>query len=382
MRAWLIKAGVVSGVVALLAVVAVLVVQVWVGPPTVTATDSSPSIETAWAEAIQRFGIEPVFPPEEDLAVGDVLAVVVADRDPDQENKDKTLDVRSPFLRRSVKLAHIDVREPLEKTYAMLPTFPAGDRPAAVDVTGAIAGAKAVPDAIGVDRPFTRFVPESHLPRAAFTSLKIQGTSSATAGFSVLRQGSAGYGASNQGIEELHLIGVSTYGLPSVRAAQLLKTYCTADDTKTDCSQATARRHLRPIVGDRIFAEYFDPQGKIYHPLEVDIVMVNRVYLARAIVHMRRAGSTQGGSARIMAPRNDDGVAAEAATAALTPQDVAALKKRLDDLEKQVARARAGGALAFESSFGSEMALDERLDRPVAFGYRSVRLEDDSHDGK
>lgn len=67
-------------------------------------------LEAAWADAVARYGLEPVFPPQEDLAVGDLLAVVVADDDSDPVSADKKVDRKSPLLKRSVKLAHIEVR--------------------------------------------------------------------------------------------------------------------------------------------------------------------------------------------------------------------------------------------------------------------------------
>src|SRR6266436_3219607 len=68
-----------------------------------------PNIEAAWNEAISRLGIDPVYPPEEDLVVGDLLAGVISDDEPDPiETKDDKLKLHrdSPFLRRTVKIAH------------------------------------------------------------------------------------------------------------------------------------------------------------------------------------------------------------------------------------------------------------------------------------
>jgi hypothetical protein len=282
-----------------------------------------------------------------------------------------------------VKLAHVDVRQQLEEAYGKLPAFPnleakAGDKSSSDrDATSSIPVSR-------VNRQFTKEVLESNLPRAAFTSLKIQGINSAAFGLAAKVQ-STGYGASSQGLEELHLVGVSTYGLPSARALGLLKAYCSDEKTRDDCRETTVRRHLRQIVGDRIHSKYVDPQGKEYHPIEVEIVIVNRVYLARSIMHLRRAGSAQGGTVHVMAPRGqDDGKADKepstpaGSTAQGTGADAtsyAALKKRVEEVEKQLSRARAGATVSYASSTDSESALNESLDRPVAFGYRSVRYE-------
>ena len=82
------------------------------------------SIEENWNQTIQSLGVSPIFPPEEDLVVGDVLAVVVRDVDPDPEAQADTVEKKA-FISRSVKLAHIDVAAALDKAYKDLPVFPA-----------------------------------------------------------------------------------------------------------------------------------------------------------------------------------------------------------------------------------------------------------------
>ena len=47
------------------------------------------SIEENWNRTIKGLGVSPIFPPEEDLVVGDVLAVVVADVDIDRLRADR-----------------------------------------------------------------------------------------------------------------------------------------------------------------------------------------------------------------------------------------------------------------------------------------------------
>ena len=125
------------------------------------ANPSTKTLAAAWGEAIQTFGIEPVFPPEEDLAVGDVLAIILQDNDPvpvkrsDAQSETleaEPIDFRTPFLTRAVKLAHVDVRQEQEDNYAMLATFPA-----------AAAAGRTQPG--GVVRLFTKEVLESNLPR-------------------------------------------------------------------------------------------------------------------------------------------------------------------------------------------------------------------------
>src|SRR5271156_5444212 len=73
---------------------------------------SSVDVEKQWRDAVSQYGIEPVFPPEEDFAVGDLFVEVVDDTDPDQSVQ--KVGSSSSFRSRSVKVDHIDVREQLE----------------------------------------------------------------------------------------------------------------------------------------------------------------------------------------------------------------------------------------------------------------------------
>jgi hypothetical protein len=387
MPRWLNQRALVVGGFVAVAILGFFAVR-WLAEP--AEGQSTKSLSAAWGEAIQKFGIEPVFPPEEDLAVGDVLAVIIQDNDPLPEKRTDSqsleadaIDFRTPFLKRSVKLAHVDVRQELEDAYAMLSIFPAVVNVQMSDKPPADPAVK-LPPQLSVVRAFTKEVLQSHLPLAAFASLKTAANSNAAGGLSA-NQGSASFGASNQGYEEFHLSDVSTYGLPSARALEQLNKYCANQRTKDDCQEATVRRHLQPLIGDRIFTKYLNPQGNEFNAVEVGIVIVSRVYLARSIVHRRRHGRAQSGSffawlfpetgskTEGVTPEQPAPTPAPSAGNATTDD---ALKKRIEDLEKQVARMRTGGGLSSQSSSSDESEFDTgRLDRPVAFGLRFVRYE-------
>src|SRR3954463_16334003 len=89
----------------------------WLTPDPVTILVQAPNPEAAWNETIVRLGIDPVYPPEEDLVVGDLLAKVVSDEPDPNETRDNKVDASSPILRRAVKIAHVDLREELSKAY-------------------------------------------------------------------------------------------------------------------------------------------------------------------------------------------------------------------------------------------------------------------------
>ncbi len=342
--------------------------------PLQQAANDAVSVEDEWAKTIRKFGIEPVFPPEEDLTVGDVLAVIVKDNEPNPESKDAKISARTPLLKRAVKLAHIDVRKALRDAYQVVPVFtaPSDPRPS----TQVAGKASAPPPA--VTRYFGEETIQSDLPRAAFPKLKVQGSASANSGFAASLRGFAGYAIGNTGLEELYLTEVRAYGLPSADAEELLKAYCTNEKTRNVCLEKTARKHLERIVGDNIYRKYiYDKRGNERFAITVDVVMVNRVYLARAIRNLNQSGMAE--SARVAFGQRTEAAqqsAADPAAAGASAERVEldAMKKRVADLEKQLSNAT-GGAAGYGRSHDRESLLNESFDRPVAIGYRSVRFD-------
>ena len=327
------------------------------------------SIEDNWNRTIKSLGVSPIFPPEEDLVVGDVLAVVIADVDIDSHEQTNSV-ARKAFVNRTVKLAHVDVAQALDAAYQNLPVFPA--------TIGTI-----LPLRSGVARAFSDAVLLSNLPRAAFPRLKIQGVSNAAGGVSADGSGSASYGAGSQRVEEFELSDVRAYGLPSVAALQLFEAYCAKPETAEVCKEATARKHLQRVVGDHINQRYVDERSGDYKfALEVEIVMVYRVYLTGSITDLRRTeDSKKGGlmalwpfgSSQSTAPAAAVSAGASAPSTGDTAAQIQALTDKLADIERRLGGVKNGGALNYESFFGNESSLEGKFERPVAIGYRGVK---------
>jgi hypothetical protein len=334
------------------------------------------SIEENWNRTIKGLGVSPIFPPEEDLVVGDVLAVVVRDVDLDSHLQTDVV-AKKPFVNRTVKLAHVDVAEALDAAYLNLPVFPA--------TVGAVPPLRA-----GVARAFSDAVLLGNLPRAAFPRLKIQGVSNAAAGVTAGDSGSASYGAASQEVEEFELSDVRAYGLPGVAALQLFEAFCAKPDTADVCQEATARKHLQRVVGDHVNQRFLDDKrGDYRYALEVEIVMVNRVYLTGSIIDLRRTADSQKGGLWALWPFGSSSSSAPAVPAAVpvsapspapaatsgngAADQIQVLTDRLAKLEQQLAGVKRGAAMNYESYFGNESSLEGKFERPVAIGYRSVR---------
>jgi hypothetical protein len=102
-------------------------------------------------------------------------------------------------------------------------------------------------------------------------------------------------------------------------------------------------------------------------------------------MNLSRSGSTAGGRAGAAGPSLDAGASTASPAQSQSPSsggdtdraELTALKKRLEEVEQQLAKAQTGAAIAYDSSSGREALLNEIFDRPVAIGYRSVRLDFD-----
>ena len=76
--------------------------------PVPVLLDGDKGAVAAWNEAVSLLNIEPIYPPQEDVYVGDIYAVVTrADRG---------------FLGRSIKLWHVDLSHETRDTYVNVPS--------------------------------------------------------------------------------------------------------------------------------------------------------------------------------------------------------------------------------------------------------------------
>lgn len=340
----------------------------WLGQPATHPIGAS--IEENWNSTISSLGVSPIFPPEEDLVVGDVLAVVTSDLDADPAAQDDKAKKRT-FVSRSVKLAHIDVAQQLDEAYSSLPvfpeTFPADMKP---------------PYRNAVARKFTDAVVLGSLPRAAFPRLRIQGIDAASAYLAASEGRTMSYSAASQDFEEFELSDVRTYGLTSINALRALDTFCKA--TPGVCEEKTARQHLERVVGPRINNRYVNlKSGQSDYAMTVEVVMVYRVYLTSSIVDLRRSQKERRGLFSALwpfgssEPTQKAPAVLPAAAPALTPETdaVKLLQNRVDELQRKVSSIQSGAALGYESFFGNESSLEGRFERPVAIGYRSVKID-------
>jgi len=330
------------------------------------------SMEEEWNRTIRRLGvgIEPVYPPQEDLSVGDVFATVVADDlqlPATTTTQGKRVTPSTPFLGRSVKLGHIDLTKELETAYAQIPVFP---EPGVRAQSGESGTAPIVPASL-----FGQRLPHPGLPLAAFPGFTIHYKGSASAGVAASSRGWFDFSASNEDSLRLILGVVETYGLDVVTAGKALTDYCQKPLTLKLCIEENMRKYLRPLVPN-VFEKFVDPNSTTLakvdrYAVTVRLIMVNRVYLAREILEQRSIGRATGGGAQASQAK------APAPVAGITSMD-----QRIATIEKQLADLQSGGTLTFQTNFGADMLMDVKFARPVAIGYRAIQYDREEEPSK
>ncbi len=235
------------------------------------ADPKAEDVATAWNDSIARLGIVPVFPPAEDLYVGDVWAVISHSDD-------------SPLLGKAVRVGHIDFKK--EILAAAAPVVFS-------DTADLAAGAK-----------FRKQDPkEVSSPADSRISLTIAAFPGITITHGVKSGGAAGAGAGWFGaqreissLEEISIKSVETYGIPGVDAVLKLDAWCDMPEYKRYCSDSGARKILAFSVSDKVLAT---KDGQFTSRIELRLV--TRVFLMREIEHKRSVGSAGGGVVQVIA---------------------------------------------------------------------------------
>jgi hypothetical protein len=329
-------------------------------------------VEVEWNNAISRLGIEPVFPPEEDIYVGDVFAVVTIDRGSSEGKR-----LAAP-LKRMIKIYSFPMAAVLAEYYNSTPLF-------------TVTTAKPDKD----ESPWTRsersggvFAPtdkRGFLALAAFPEFTIRQSRSASGGLAGL--GSLGSSWFDNDLVEVKIPLAETYGVPSLVAIALFDKLC--DGILADiCTDKAIRRQLTHVAGDAVEAWEVDPKTKkLKYLLDVELIFVNRVYLARAIEQRRvvdRKGAADVAIGKGAPDKPSDAAATEEEKK--QPTDVKADQalqqssqalKQLAELRKQLDKIGTGGAAHSEYVSDNSVVLKRIFERPVVIGYRAVRKKFD-----
>lgn len=322
------------------------------------------SVAKQWNEAIQKLGFEPVYPPIEDIQVGDVFAMISDDAVSDSATDE-------PFAGRSIKLLHLDMTSEIEDAYRAVYQFPATN--ARPDHDGQV-----WPQTVATDSLFKPPATRTTLPLVLFPRFTITNVKRASGSASAMSQllgGGFGADASSTETVEVRFSATETYGVPAVPAELRLLDFCEDDATKGFCTQQGLRKQLSILIGKRIDDKVKDRKTGVERPrFSVELALVSRVFLARSIqTSMGEDGGTRGNvgvnqQAVLPAAAAQAAPVAAGASGDGKPQSPAPTPQAGPN-------GAPGGAIAFERRATSNVLLpDTLLPRPVVVGFKSVRL--------
>jgi hypothetical protein len=331
------------------------------------------SVARQWNEAVLKLGFEPLYPPVEDIAVGDVFAMITEDASKDSVTSE-------PFAGRSIKLMHLDMTQEIEETYREVYQFPATTpRP---NHEGQI-----WPQSNSTESLFKVPATRNMLPLVLFPRFTITRAKHASGRISTLSwlwNGTIGADASSSETLEVRFSATETYGVPAIPAELKLIDFCSAQPTKDFCSDKGLRKQLSILVGQLIDAKVKDPGIRQERPrFSVEIALINRVFLARSIQTSIREDSATEGSGGLT---GDGALPAVSAQPSSTGEDTTGSHTEVDANSRRANSAPTalhadannipGASISAERRATSNVLLpDTLLPRPVVVGFKSVRFK-------
>lgn len=306
----------------------------------------SEDVALAWNKSIARLGISPVFPPEEDLHVGDVWAVIA-----------EAKGSESPILGRAVRIDRLDLRDLIKNASKERPVF-AETMQASKELPYRKQDRKEVPRPEQDDGLIT-------LTLAAFPGITITHRAKASGSLGSVF-GGLGAARDDQQLEEIRIPTAETYGVMANDALLKLLMWCNDEHTKLRCSD----KYVRNVVSYAITPKVLDVSEGQYNA-SLQLHLVTRVFLTREIVQRRHRIDTRGGAVQV----SKETGAGDTSPGANPPETGDAA---LDALQKNVntsaaTRSSSGAASTFRGD-DTEVTINQVFQRPLVFGYRSVTL--------
>ncbi|MBR0684425.1 hypothetical protein JQ594_00725 [Bradyrhizobium manausense] len=294
--------------------------------PEPTADD----VATAWNKSIGRLGIQPVYPPSEDLYVGDLWAVVADSED-------------TPLLGKSVRVARLDLKSDI---IASAP-------PSIFADTAEIDAAKKYRPSDRLEAQQANVGDRITLSLTAFPGIAIVHSKSAAA--SAGQTGWFGARRDETQNETIRINTAESYGVPTVNALLKLDDWCSATATKLFCTDAFVRKLVSYAVSDKVLAT---KEGA--YTTRLQLVLVTRVFLTREL-EQGASSSTQGTAAAQLAA---DPTQTSSENDAGKPEG----RKALSPTNS------AGARVSSSRGDSSEISVKQVFQRPLVFGFRGITI--------
>jgi hypothetical protein len=220
-----------------------------------------------WNATVAQLGVSPVFPPQEDLHVGDLFAVL------GEGAADERLTLKAS---RAIKLDHLANADALLKDVytrvIVMPKTPDSLPPS--------------PDKISqpeCDTGCFETVQVRELPLVVFPTIKSSRAEQAGLRVGLFDMiGAALFGSTHGESEEvgISIPYVESYGLGSLQASGILNTYCADVGRANLCDENKIREQLYMIVGRKAWEKI---KGTDLYRYPVYLAFISSVYLARTI---------------------------------------------------------------------------------------------------
>ncbi|MGY2052338.1 hypothetical protein [Methylobacterium sp. JK268] len=320
------------------------------------------SIVKQWNTAISLLGIEPLYPPQEDVAVGDVFLVIAHD------NEDESLDI--PLAARAMKIWHIDLTDEIEKIYRQIPVFPDTD-----DLP--TSNKQFWKQKMANSSVFEKNGERKNLPLAVFPgfSLARSRQSDGNLGVAGVIPWSASTSGSRSQAIDISIPLAETYGVLSITAHQKLNEFCNSLEYMKYCTETGARRELSSLFGSKIYHRIASEDGRTVQNFQYDvqIMIISRVYLARSIETTIEDGMSFSANGQL---KDHQAGQVNTSNASLSNEDASNLPGKdpvpATHLDRASPSAGPGGLLSIVNRNGQKISLVTTLQRPVTIGYRSV----------
>lgn len=281
-------------------------------------------IPKMWNDAVKRLGVEPIYPLQAGVFVGDVFATVAPVR---KEIANELSDEINPaFAGRTIKIASLDVTELLRRNGAVL-RLPDTEFSDGAPTTLAMQNDYASVGALASDAGNIR------LYDVAYPTVDIDSTRNLDSLWSWL---AAHFKRTAK--EKVSFEGVQTYSITPTSAAARLNRFCEEQGAcKTD---KYVRAHMAYSLGENIRATYVDNRDcKVRYVFDIELFMIYQAFMTRG-VHIS--------------------------------SDLASNIRFSGSARQEMKSIEDGKTVAYTDDSSSKLELVARFHRPLVFAYRRV----------
>lgn len=314
-----------------------------------------------YAAHAEQLGINPVYPPREDLQVGDVYAVEVHSLN--ERFAAKSAFVAPVNMSREIT-AYLGTRYKFHETKAVAPVEGSSDH-------GLKQWQSDVTNGSGVQPAMLQF---TTLPVAGFPRIEVNsGVSIGVGGQPTGLAVAFGFAAAKTLKMSLQYSSVTSYEVPPPVAIRALQRYC--DQVEQD-------RCARSEFGYWINQKYQLDQDDDGYVWEAGALMVTKVYLARKITYtFNDATLAAAATATVAAERKAQEAPMlspadiNAVIASKDPELVTAMGALVRAVSTYAQQAREGeAAVTIAAITTNSVAIEETFPRPVVIGYEGVSM--------